>query len=157
MEILTYFFGPIGVLLFLNLILFGLTARELTCGLWKREVVKSTSERATLGRVCLKLVVVMGITWIADVASWALGGPDYLWYITDVINSLQGVLIFIVVGCQPQVWSAVKRMWCAKENTTTSANGNHPVSSSQDVPSINDSSTNTHNTSIKSTPAETIC
>lgn len=59
--------------------------------------------RAALGRVCLKLVVVMGITWAADVISWAVGGPNYLWYVTDIINTLQGVFIFIVVGCQPQV------------------------------------------------------
>lgn len=45
MEILAYFFGPIGILLCVNLILFAATARELTCGLWKRELVKSTSER----------------------------------------------------------------------------------------------------------------
>ncbi len=74
----------------------------------------------------------MGITWVADVLSWAgnfdkrtktlslayncllkqiflfnyifpVGGPDYFWYVTDLINALQGVPIFIVVGCQPQV------------------------------------------------------
>lgn len=44
-EILAYFFGPVGVLLFVNLSLFAATARELTCGLWKRELVKSTTER----------------------------------------------------------------------------------------------------------------
>lgn len=51
----------------------------------------------------MKLVVVMGVTWVADVISWAVGGPNYLWYVTDLINALQGVFIFIVVGCQPQV------------------------------------------------------
>lgn len=45
MEILTFFFGPIGVLLAVNLLLFASTARQLTCGLWKREDVKSTTER----------------------------------------------------------------------------------------------------------------
>ena len=59
--------------------------------------------RAALGRVCMKLVIVMGVTWIADVVSWAIGGPHYVWYVTDIINALQGVFIFIVVGCQPQV------------------------------------------------------
>jgi len=59
--------------------------------------------RAALGRVCAKLVVVMGVSWIMDVISWLAGGPDYLWYFTDIINCLQGVFIFIVVGCQPQV------------------------------------------------------
>lgn len=65
--------------------------------------MKSIISRAALGRVCLKLVVVMGVTWVADVLSWAVGGPHYFWYLTDLINALQGVLIFIVVGCQPQV------------------------------------------------------
>ncbi|XP_076252367.1 adhesion G-protein coupled receptor methuselah-like 1 isoform X2 [Rhynchophorus ferrugineus] len=101
-EIFSYFFGPLGTLLVVNLVLFILTARELTCGLWKRELVKSTTERAALGRICLKLVIVMGVTWIADVLSWAVGGPQWLWYITDIFNCLQGVFIFIVVGCQPQ-------------------------------------------------------
>lgn len=45
MEIFPYFYGPVGVLLLINLILFAATAHELTCGLWKREVVKSNTER----------------------------------------------------------------------------------------------------------------
>jgi G protein-coupled receptor Mth (Methuselah protein) len=44
-EIFPYFYGPVGVLLLINLILFAATAHELTCGLWKREVVKSNTER----------------------------------------------------------------------------------------------------------------
>lgn len=51
----------------------------------------------------MKLVVVMGVTWVADVLSWVVGGPQYIWYLTDLINALQGVFIFVVVGCQPQV------------------------------------------------------
>lgn len=80
---------------------------------------------AALGRVCMKLVVVMGITWIADVLSWAHnvwisqgntndvknidiysvshGVRYYFFYIMDSINALQGVLIFLVVASQPQV------------------------------------------------------
>ncbi|XP_046389773.1 probable G-protein coupled receptor Mth-like 1 [Ischnura elegans] len=120
MEIFAYFHGPVGVLLLINLILFLATARELTCGLWRREVAKSSphadgADRATLGRVCLKLVVVMGVTWVADVISWAVGGPSHAWYITDLINAFQGVFIFVVVGCQPQVWAALRRMWCFRK------------------------------------------
>lgn len=95
----------------MNLLLFAMTTRQLTCGLWKRDDVKSTTERATLGRVCLKLVVVMGITWIADVVSWAIGGPQFLWYITDIVNALQGVFIFCVVASQPQVSYIIFYFW----------------------------------------------
>lgn len=44
-EMFVYFFGPVGILLLINLILFLATTRELTCGLWKKEAVKSTTER----------------------------------------------------------------------------------------------------------------
>lgn len=150
-EVFYYFYGPVGILLLLNLTLFAATARELTCGLWKTEVVKSNTERATLGRVCLKLVVVMGITWVADVVSWLVGGPAYVWYFTDLINALQGVLIFAVVGCQPQVWAAVKRLWCLRE--VPSEGNNVRSSSSHAMPSVGD-----HNTSTTTTKAlETLC
>lgn len=64
--------------------------------------------RAALGRVCIKLVVVMGITWILDFLSWihtTLDGNNRhaFWIVPDLINALHGVFIFIVVGCQPQV------------------------------------------------------
>uniref|UniRef100_A0A7G3AVA5 Putative g-protein coupled receptor mth-like 1 isoform x2 n=1 Tax=Lutzomyia longipalpis TaxID=7200 RepID=A0A7G3AVA5_LUTLO len=162
-EMLTYFYGPIGVLLFVNIILFASTARQLTCGLWKRDDVKSTTERAALGRVCLKLVVVMGVTWIADVISWAVGGPNYLWYVTDFINALQGVFIFIVVGCQPQVWAAVKRICGTKSNRSVmnTTNGPQHSSSSHGLPSMGDTVTNntfTNNTSTTNkVPMETVC
>ena len=77
---------------------------------------------AALGRVCMKLVIVMGVTWLFDVLSWAhnvyiaeVNGTKhstnslthdiryYFWYVTDAINALQGVLIFLVVASQPQV------------------------------------------------------
>lgn len=45
MEILAYFYGPIGILLCVNLLMFLSTARQLTFGLWKRDDVKSTTER----------------------------------------------------------------------------------------------------------------
>ncbi|CAH1403375.1 unnamed protein product [Nezara viridula] len=146
-EVFAYFFAPIGFLLLMNLTLFAATARELTCGLWKTEVVKSNTERATLGRVCLKLVVVMGITWVADVVSWVVGGPVYVWYFTDLINAMQGVLIFAVVGCQPQVWSAVKRLWCLRD--PPGDNANVRSSSSQAPASLGDQSI--------TKPVETLC
>lgn len=42
---LIIFYRPVGILLFVNLLLFASTARQLTCGLWKRDEVKSTTER----------------------------------------------------------------------------------------------------------------
>ncbi|XP_014478763.1 PREDICTED: probable G-protein coupled receptor Mth-like 1 [Dinoponera quadriceps] len=155
MEILAYFFGPVGVLLAINLLFFAVTARELTCGLWKGEFVKSTTERATLGRICMKLVIVMGITWVADVVSWAVGGPQYIWYFTDLINACQGVLIFAAVGCQPQVRAALKRLCNRNPQTNAGRQGNGHSTTSHGMPSMGDSVT--QNPSTKTAPLETIC
>ncbi|KAJ8725327.1 hypothetical protein PYW08_003510 [Mythimna loreyi] len=162
MEILVYFFGPVGVLLLVNLALFISTTRQLTCGLWRRDEVKSTSERAALGRVCAKLVVVMGVTWGADVVSWAAGGPDYVWYATDLLNALQGVFIFLVVGCQPHAWAALKRAaaaCCARGGA--GGGGARNTHSSTHLPSCGESLT--HTTPAPPAPAaaripmETVC
>ncbi|KAG9433216.1 G-protein coupled receptor Mth-like 1 [Apis mellifera carnica] len=155
MAILAYFFGPIGFLLAVNLLFFAATARELTCGLWKGEFVKSTTERAALGRVCMKLVVVMGVTWVADVVSWAVGGPQYIWYFTDMINAFQGVLIFAVVGCQPQVRAALKRICNRNPRTNAGRQGNGLSTTSHGMPSMGDSVI--QNPSTKTAPLETIC
>ncbi|XP_047021737.1 probable G-protein coupled receptor Mth-like 1 [Helicoverpa zea] len=151
MEILVYFFGPVGVLLLVNLALFVSTTRQLTCGLWRRDEVKSTSERAALGRVCAKLVVVMGVTWGADVVSWAAGGPDYVWYATDLLNALQGVFIFLVVGCQPHAWAALKRAaaaCCARGRP-----GARATHSSTHLPSCGESLTHTTPAPAAAAPA----
>ncbi|CAD6219704.1 GSCOCG00011523001-RA-CDS [Cotesia congregata] len=154
-EILAYFFGPIGVLLIINVIFFIATARELTCGLWKGEFVKSTTERAALGRVCLKLVIVMGVTWVADIISWAVGGPNYLWYFTDLLNALQGLFIFIVVGWQPQVRAGLKKLFNRDPRTSAGRQGNGLSTTSHGMPSMGDSMT--QNPSTKSAALETIC
>ena len=138
LSIFAYFFGPIGILLSINIMLFVSTTHQLTCGLWKRDDVKSTTEKTALGKVCLKLVVVMGVTWIVDVISWLVGGPDCWWFVTDLINAVQGVFIFLVVGCQPQVWAACKRFCSprARGEITNTTNGVQHSSSSQGLPSM---------------------
>lgn len=154
LAIFAYFYGPIGLLLCANIMLFISTTHQLTCGLWKRDDVKSTSEKSALGRVCLKLVVVMGVTWIWDIISWLVGGPHDAWLLTDLINALQGVFIFIVVGCQPQVWTACKRICCPRlrHDITNTTNGVQHSSSSQGLPSMAGCGTEfTQNTSMNVT------
>ncbi|XP_055301328.1 probable G-protein coupled receptor Mth-like 1 [Sitodiplosis mosellana] len=167
MEKLAFFYGPVGVLLFINLLLFASTARQLTCGLWKREEVKSTTERTTLGKICIKLSIVCGLTWIADVISWVhgvwFGGGYYIWIVTDLINTLQGVFIFIVIGCQPQVSSVLKQIWRSKtiqcrHRNRNAEGGQQNSSSSQIASSLGESITNnTFTTSTAKISAETAC
>jgi len=47
-----------------------------------------------------------------EVISWAAGGPEYLWYFTDLGNILQGVLIFVIFVWKQKVRYILVRKFC---------------------------------------------
>lgn len=53
-----------------------------------------------------KLFGLMGVTYILEILSWAIHGPTYYWYLTDAINSLRGVFIFLIFCCKKKVLCA---------------------------------------------------
>jgi G protein-coupled receptor Mth (Methuselah protein) len=56
----------------------------------------------------------MGINWVMEVVSWAAGGPDYIWYFTDLINTLQGVIIFAIFVWESRARECVRKQWGPK-------------------------------------------
>jgi G protein-coupled receptor Mth (Methuselah protein) len=74
----------------------------------------------------------MGINWVMEVVSWAVGGPDYIWYITDIINTLQGVFIFCIFVLEPRVKECVWKRWGPKLSQILGHRGN--TSSHVNVP-----------------------
>ncbi|CAB3236733.1 unnamed protein product [Arctia plantaginis] len=64
-----------------------------------------------LFRMCCLLSVIMGLSWVLEVVSWAVGAGDSavsVWSVFDLINALQGVFIFAIFVCQQPVRSLVK-------------------------------------------------
>ncbi|XP_046390305.1 G-protein coupled receptor Mth2-like [Ischnura elegans] len=103
MENLVYFFGPVGALVICNVILFVLTAVKLIrlkreTAMLKKGDSRRHDDREDRNRfnLYLKLLIVMGVTWVTELISWAVEGPSYLWYITDIGNTLQGFFIFLI-------------------------------------------------------------
>ena len=45
----------------------------------------------------------MGVTWLAEVISFALNLPEEYSYVTDVLNSLHGFFIFFLFVWKPKV------------------------------------------------------
>ncbi|XP_021933614.1 G-protein coupled receptor Mth2-like [Zootermopsis nevadensis] len=91
----------------------------------------------------VKLFCLMGLTWITEIISWAVGGADYYWYITDIVNMLRAVLIFVIFCCKKSVLNLLrvrlesflpcaKRITCGKSGTSLS----DPTSSLQLTTSI---------------------
>ena len=87
----------------------------------------------------------MGVNWIMEVISWAVGGPEYLWYITDLGNTLQGVLIFVIFVWKQKIRRLLAKKFFPKLARTSIYEGStksHPIASR--TSSIN----NTYRTSI---------
>ncbi|XP_014471004.1 PREDICTED: G-protein coupled receptor Mth2-like isoform X2 [Dinoponera quadriceps] len=92
-----YFYGPVAILLTLNIIYLGLTSWRL----WHQYRDYTGSKLRVLRFKCLlyiKLVLVMGITWIFEVISFAVDtNMDEFWIPTDLLNGLQGFVIFLLL------------------------------------------------------------
>ncbi|XP_073972397.1 G-protein coupled receptor Mth2-like isoform X2 [Rhodnius prolixus] len=116
-----YFYGPMALLICANMVLFGVTAyriwstsREtaaLNRGDSRRHSDKQENERFKL---YVKLFLVMGINWAAELISFIVGEgvPHYLWYVTDLTNTLQGVFIFIIFVWKRRVRRLVRDRLC---------------------------------------------
>nr|CAD7440899.1 unnamed protein product [Timema bartmani] len=124
---LNYFYGPIIFVLVTNLIMFVLSALMIWKSQWQEG--SGRSERQTF-RLSFSLFFVMGINWIMEVISWAAGGPKHIWYVTDTINTLQGVIIFaifvldkrILELVQQQLWPQISHYLCkCRKNTAGSS------------------------------------
>lgn len=104
-----YFYVPIGLLVLANVILYVLTAVELTKqqrDLDLRRLARnqqSDREEARLFRrmkrtfvTYMILFFLMGLNWVMELVSWWLGGDPLKWSAFDLINALQGVLVFVL-------------------------------------------------------------
>lgn len=62
----------------------------------------------------LKLFIVMGVNWLAEIISWSIGtqASEFLWYVTDIGNALQGVLIFFIFVCKKRVLTLLNKKLC---------------------------------------------
>ncbi|KAK7872659.1 hypothetical protein R5R35_002654 [Gryllus longicercus] len=92
-----YFYGPVAVLLACNMVFFIWSVWSL----WHdyTHIQVDTKLRSLRCKCCLylKLAVLMGISWIFEIISFIAGDWPFFTYVTDVLNSLQGLLIFVLL------------------------------------------------------------
>ncbi|EEB14456.1 class B secretin-like G-protein coupled receptor GPRmth1, putative [Pediculus humanus corporis] len=99
---LVYFYAPMAVIVICDITLFVLTAfkickvRKETKVLMQNENRRNEETNKQRYNLYLKLFLVMGINWVTEIISWLFEGPKEFWYFTDFMNSLQGVLIFVI-------------------------------------------------------------
>ncbi|KAL6260627.1 hypothetical protein P5V15_008147 [Pogonomyrmex californicus] len=106
-EAMPYFYVPVGLLLLANVVLFIITAvrisryqQELALRRLARNQHSDREDQRLFRRlqrtffVCLVLFFLMGLNWTMELISWWAGGDPLDWSAFDLVNALQGVLIF---------------------------------------------------------------
>ncbi|XP_058799868.1 G-protein coupled receptor Mth2-like [Phymastichus coffea] len=89
-----YFYGPILALLSMNLAYLGLTGWKLWHRYRRLDCCKIKVLRVKCA-MCARLAVMMGVTWIFEVVSFAFEDTNPLyWILPDILNVMQGLFIF---------------------------------------------------------------
>lgn len=129
-SILLLFYGPIVVILAANVFFFVHTIYNIKKASRGTQILNKKVSRK-LFRVFVKLFIVMGIVWFAEVISWSLKhkADEAVWYVTDVFNASQGVAIFLVYVCKRSTFKMIKKKLNG-EKYSTGTNGTKTTSSS---------------------------
>lgn len=117
---LFYFYGPIGILIIVNIVLFVRTylqirnVHQATDNFRKRTTGKDNFENHRQRfNIYLKLMMAMGINWSMEFLSWLISwqvqnAPAFLWYLTDFCNALYGVFIFFIFVFKRSIFKSLK-------------------------------------------------
>ncbi|CAK1583626.1 unnamed protein product [Parnassius mnemosyne] len=96
-ETWIFFYGPVAMLITANVILFVMSSYNLWMQHTRKYEVSKLNNLKHKFLVSLKLFLVMGISWIFEIASFAHGQAHIIWKIMDIFNCLQGVVIFLIL------------------------------------------------------------
>ncbi|XP_053995120.1 G-protein coupled receptor Mth2-like isoform X1 [Hylaeus volcanicus] len=124
-----YFYGPMGVTILCNICLFVSTALKIvrhkkdTARHFKDADSKRHDDHKQWFNLYLKLFIVMGINWSMEIISWLCNNsPEYIWYLTDITNTLQGVIIFFIFVWKDKVKQHLLKRLCCRDDNILSRN-----------------------------------
>ncbi|XP_035226179.1 G-protein coupled receptor Mth2-like [Stegodyphus dumicola] len=107
-ALLIFFAVPLCVVMLLNAIFF----LDVTYVISRATLKTSQSHEATLKKrffMFMRLALIMGLTWIVGlIAGYA--DNEIMWYLFVILNTLQGLFIFVVFSCSSKV-----RVFCCKK------------------------------------------
>ncbi|KAJ6642045.1 G-protein coupled receptor Mth2 [Pseudolycoriella hygida] len=68
------------------------------------------NEKAKFG-LFFRLFIVMGVTWTMEAISWIISPGGWYFYVTDLTNAVQGVVIFFLFVMKPKVKELIIKRW----------------------------------------------
>jgi len=112
-----YFFLPVSVLIALNIIFFLLASWSLAFGVWAPAANDRIKRRTTQRfMIVVELFFIMGLNWIGEIVTWAVswGYGTRAWQAAlffDIVNALQGFIIFVIVVMKSRIIKSIKRFF----------------------------------------------
>ncbi|KAK8744451.1 hypothetical protein OTU49_000811 [Cherax quadricarinatus] len=94
----------------LNAVFFLATAYVISTSKESMLRISSSSHYNKRLQMYVRLAVLMGLTWITGIVAGYLQ-LESVWYIFVVLNTLQGVFIFLAFTCRSNVLRAVRKFW----------------------------------------------
>jgi len=114
----TYLYAPVGVLILVNIVFFLMTIVKLHQANNPDQIVLNIPVKRRL-RATFCLFILMGISWIMEVFSFAVGGLAYIWIPTDILNILTGIGMFTIFVCNRRVRTMIAKKLGCKSNTSS--------------------------------------
>ncbi|XP_008191006.1 G-protein coupled receptor Mth2 isoform X8 [Tribolium castaneum] len=119
---LLYFYGPMAILITINIVLFAITAIKIrrikseTAMLKKEDSKRHSYENdRQIFNLYVKLLFAMGVNWSMEIISWAViwaeEAPEAIWYLTDFCNAIYGVFIFFIFVFKRSIWKLLKKRY----------------------------------------------
>uniref|UniRef100_A0A1I8NM82 G-protein coupled receptors family 2 profile 2 domain-containing protein n=1 Tax=Stomoxys calcitrans TaxID=35570 RepID=A0A1I8NM82_STOCA len=118
-----YFFGINLVIVLVDIIFFSMTYYKIT--VMQRDIDKIIRNDTNEGRhklrthknnfgLFLRLFLIMGVSWLLDIVSYIEslvnpGGTNPIYYVSDFMNAILGLLIFVCFVLKPKVLSLIKK------------------------------------------------
>ncbi|XP_021919974.1 probable G-protein coupled receptor Mth-like 1 [Zootermopsis nevadensis] len=103
-ALLTFIVGPLSVVMILNAVLFFWSA----CIIYtSTSELKNTSRTHRDFRLYCRLALIMGLTWIVGLVA-AFVDNIVVWYAFVILNTLQGLFIFLAFTCTQKVWQELR-------------------------------------------------
>ncbi|KAG7163094.1 uncharacterized protein LOC121873247 [Homarus americanus] len=102
-ALLVFFAAPLTTIMLINIIFFICSARIIAETTQSTAKMTSCSPHQNQFKLYMRLALLMGLTWISGIVAGYLQ-LEPIWYIFVLLNTLQGVFIFLAFTCTRKVW-----------------------------------------------------
>ncbi|XP_035215885.1 uncharacterized protein LOC118189402 [Stegodyphus dumicola] len=147
-ALLVFFATPLIAIMLINILLFISSARMILMTTQSSIKQQNQSQRRNF-KLYLRLALLMGLTWVVGlVAGYA--DISFLWYLFVILNTLQGLFIFIAFSCSTKVLNYIKEKFKMQSEPREYKSSSHSASTGS---GCHTNSTNLHsNISKKFSP-----